>query len=337
MNTRLAFQARMNAQQLQRPRTRFGKIHVGLILVGGLLAGWECRQALNLRAELAAVTAQVAAQRQELESGQQALKALEQRNREAKEAEERAGNQTLLSLMKERNAFSMAASEAAAVAAEKSHAFGTALAKTLDSSVNLQANEASRRAEMRVGLYQFFKLLNLSPDKREAYIDLNLDKERRQADRLSALLQGTMTVAEALSERAADEVENERRTREVLGDQGVSFLNGIAEGMRNDEAKRLLGLVQENMGANRLDLDQSDRLQELLKSELVTINMDDIELFRPPEQWAQDLLSHQERILSAATTFLTPSQVEALKAIGAYDLAERQEQMAARRTVLGIK
>src|SRR6185369_9011021 len=272
MNTRLAFQARMNAQQLQRPRTRFGKIHVGLILVGGLLAGWECRQALNLRAELAAVTAQVAAQRQELESGQQALKALEQRNREAKEAEERAGNQTLLSLMKERNAFSMAASEAAAVAAEKSNAFGTALAKTLDSSEHQRAKEASRRAEMRVGLYQFFKLLNLSPDKREAYIDLNLDKERRQADRLSALLQGTMTAAE---------VENERRTREVLGDQGVSFLNGIAEGMRNDEAKRLLGLVQENMGANRLDLDQSDRLQELLKSELVTINMDDIELFRP--------------------------------------------------------
>jgi hypothetical protein len=337
MNTRLAFQPGINASQLPRPRLRFGKIQFVLILVAGALAAWEFRHSLNLRAELAAATVQVAAQRQELESGRQALEASEQRNRELQEAERRAGNQTLLSLMKERNGFSMAASEAAAQAAEKSHPFGAALAKTLDSSEHRQANEASRRAEMRVGLYQFFKLLNLSPEKREAYIDLNIQQERRQADRLSALLQGRMTVADALVERANDEAEDERRNREVLGDKGVSFLNGIAEGMRNNEAKRLLGLIQDNMRDNQLSRDQSDRLQALLKTEVVTINMDDIELFRPPEEWTQDILSRQGRILNAATTFLTVTQLETLKSLGAADLAERQNQMATRRTALGIK
>jgi hypothetical protein len=78
-------------------------------------------------------------------------------------------------------------------------------------------------------------------------------------------------------------------------------------------------------------------LQALLKTEIVTINMGDTELFRPPAEWTQDILGRQERILNAATTFLTPIQAETLKSLGAADLAERQNQMATRRTALGIK
>jgi hypothetical protein len=239
--------------------------------------------------------------------------------------------------MRERNAFTMAASQSAAQAAGKSHAFGVALAKTLESPEHQQANDNSRRAEMRVGLYQLFKLLNLPPDKSEAYIDLNIEKERRQADRLSALLQGKITVDEAEHERASDEADHERGCREVLGDEGMNFLNGIAEGMRNDETKRLLGIIQDNMAGNQLNQDQRDRLQGLLKAEIVTINSDDVELFRPLDEWTQDILDRQQRILSEAASFLTPSQLDALKSLGAYDLAERQKQMAARRTALGVK
>ena len=55
--------------------------------------------------------------------------------------------------------------------------------------------------------------------------------------------------------------------------------------MRNDEAKRLLNGIQQNMGANNLTQEQSNRLQSLLKSELCTLPLDDIDLFRPPEWW----------------------------------------------------
>jgi hypothetical protein len=107
--------------------------------------------------------------------------------------------------------------------------------------------------------------------------------------------------------------------------------------MRNDETKRLLGIIQDNMAGNQLNQDQRDRLQGLLKAEIVTINSDDVELFRPLDEWTQDILDRQQRILSEAASFLTPSQLDALKSLGAYDLAERQKQMAARRTALGVK
>jgi hypothetical protein len=317
--------------------THFGKIQIMVILAGSAMAGWELLQALRLRGELASVTARIEAQNQELSSRRQALGALKKRNCELQAAERRAGNETLLSLMRERNAFTLAASQAAAQAAEKSHGFGVALAKTLESPEHRQANDNSRRAEMRVGLYQFFKLLNLPPEKSEAYIDLNIEKERRQADQVSGLLQGKMTVDEAERERASDDAEHERRCRAVLGDEGMNFLNGIAEGMRNDEAKRLLGIIQDNMAGNKLNQDQSDRLRALLKAEIVTINSDDVELFRPPDEWTQNILDRQQRILSEATSFLTQPQLDALKSLGAYDLAERQKQMTARRTALGIK
>jgi hypothetical protein len=258
---------------MQCAMTRFGKIQVTLILVGAAIAGLESLQALHRRAELASVTAQIDAQKQELTSRRKSLEALEERNRELEDAERRAGNQTLLSLMRERNAFTMATSEAAAQAVERSHAFGVSLARTI----------------------------------------------------------------EAERERASDEAENERRCHEVLGDEGMTFLNGIANEMRNAEAKRLCGIIQDNMGANQLNQDQGDRLQALLKAEVVAINMDDLELFRPPQEWTQDILERQQRILREATAFLTPSQLDTLKNLAAYDLAERQKQMTARRTALGLR
>jgi hypothetical protein len=309
------------------------KIQIALLAAAGLLAGWGFRQHLNLGRELASVEAQVRTRQQDLDSRRPALDAVEQRNRELQEAEKRAGNQTLLSLLRERNAAAMAASQPPS----QTHALGRALAKALESPAHRQANEDYRRAEMRASLFQFFKLLNLSPEKSEQYIDLGIEKERRDADRLSALLHGTMTAADALRQQAADESEHGQRCREVLGDDGMAFLDGIADGMRNDEAKRLLGIVQQNMGGNPLSQEQSDRLQGLLKTHIVTANMDDVQLFRPPDEWAQDYVGRQQNVLSAAADFLAPAQLEAVRLIGAADLAERQRQMTDRRTALGIK
>jgi hypothetical protein len=42
-------------------------------------------------------------------------------------------------------------------------------------------------------------------------------------------------------------------------------------------------------------------------------------------------------LLREAAGFVTPAQLEALRILGAQDLAERQRQMAARRASLGTK
>jgi len=107
--------------------------------------------------------------------------------------------------------------------------------------------------------------------------------------------------------------------------------------MRNDEAKRLFSAIQQNMGDSPLDQQQSDRLQGLFKTELCTIPLDDSDLFRPPGEWALVISERQQSVLNGIAAYLTPAQVETLKALGAYDLAERQKQMMLKRKSLGIK
>lgn len=310
------------------------KIQVGLLLSGALLAGWAWRYHTIQAHALADIRAQLEAQQQEQASQKQALEAAAQRNAELEEAERRAGNGTLLALLRERN---VATSEAAVSAAAAAPGLGRALAKALSSREERPAADDSRRVQMRADLYQFFKLLDLSPEKREQYIDLRLEKERRMADRLAALLQGNLPVEAASQQRDQDEATYDQRSREVLGDGGKAFLDGIADGMRNDEAKRLLDLIQQNLGDNHLSPEQGTQLQVLLKTDIVPLKMDDVELFRPPDAWAQYYQGVQQQIAEAAAGFLTPAQLEALKEIGAYDLDARQKQMAARRAALGIQ
>jgi hypothetical protein len=304
-----------------------------LLLAAGALACWGFWQHWKQREQLTSVQAEIQTQQGELDSRKSVLEGLERRNRDLREAEERAGNKTLLTLLRERNA----AATAAAPAASDSPAFGSALAKVLDSPEYQDADLELRRSQTRAGLDQFFKLTQLSPDKTEQYIDLTVDMERRKASRLSALLNGRLTFAEALRERDNDEAETERRRHELLGDEGYAFLNGIADGMRNTEARRLLNLIQQNAGDNKLNPEQCDRLQGLLKTEIAAIKMDDVELFRPPDEWTQLCLERQQNILKVAVDFLAPAQLEMLKALGAYNLAEMQKQMLARRKSLGIK
>ena len=317
--------------------SHINKIQLGLLLAVGVVLAWEFQQSSRQAGQLASVRAQTEAQKVELESRSKVLETLKQRNSELDKAEQEAGNKRLLSLLRERNIVSMADREAASQAAGESSGLGQALAKVLDSPEQRQANQETRRAEMRAGLYQFLKLLNLSSEKQQQYIDLNIENERRMSERLSALLQGNMSLEEAERQRASDEAAHAQQCREVLGDDGMKFLNGIADGMRIDEAKRLVGIIQNNMGANPLTQEQMDQLQPLIKDQIVGMNMDDVELFRPRDAWTQYCLDRQQQVLAGAEVFLSPAQLEILKTIGAYDLANRQKQMDDRRTTLGIK
>jgi hypothetical protein len=309
------------------------KMQVGLLVAGIVLAGWECWQHVRQGRELAGVEAQIRAGEQERESRQSALTAAEQRNQEAVEAEKRAGNEQLLALMRER----AAAARSAPGSTAQTHTFGDALASVLDSSDQRQSEKNSLRDQMRANLDLFFRMTKLSPEKIEQYLDLEVANKQRDSDRMAALLRGSMSVADALSQRDEDRQQQESQRREILGPDGTAFLDSVADGMRNDSAKNLVGAIQQNMGDAPLSQEQSDKLQGLIKTEIAAESPDNTDLFRSPAEWTQIVSDHQQDVVRGAAEFLTPAQMETLKGLIALDLAQRQQQWAQQRKALGIK
>jgi ABC-type microcin C transport system duplicated ATPase subunit YejF len=107
--------------------------------------------------------------------------------------------------------------------------------------------------------------------------------------------------------------------------------------MRNDEATGLVNLIQQNLNDNALNLDQSNRLQRLVKAELDDLKLDDTDLFRTPDDWVQFVGGHQQNVLNQAAAFLTPAQLDGLKNLAALDMAQKKEAMMLKRKSLGIK
>ncbi len=308
-------------------------IQILLLAVSGLLSAWQYHRHLSQSQELATVEAKVAAQRIELESRRAALAAAQETNAETLETERRAGNEMLLPLMRER----AAATQAASAAAAKTQGLGSALAKALDDSDPSQVERDYQRNQARAHLDLFFKLANLSPEKVDQYVDLEIEMNRRQNERIAGLLGGTLSVADAVKQRDQAYQEQQDQRREILGPDGWATLQGIADGMRNDAAKSLTSAVQANMGDNPLTPEQSDRLQSVIKAEVTANTMDDTDLFRPVAEWTQMVTDHEQHVLQVASEFLTPAQQQTLQFLEGENLKQLLQQREQRIKALGIK
>jgi RNA polymerase sigma factor (sigma-70 family) len=218
-----------------------------------------------------------------------------------------------------------------------SRAAADASAKTQSLRNGSQAEPDYERNQTRTNLDQFFKLANLSPEKAEQYVTLEVEMKRRQNERMTALLGGNLSVAEAVRLRDQDNQEQQNQRREILGSDGWATLQSIADGMRNNVAKGLIGAVQANMGNNPLTQEQSDRLQSAIKAEVAANTMDDTDLFRPVDEWTQMVTESQQHVLRAASQFLTPTQQETLQFLERANLAQLLQQREQRRKALGIK
>ncbi len=193
-----------------------------------------------------------------------------------------------------------AASRAAADAAVKTQGLGN----------GSQVEPDYQRNQTRANLETFFKLTNLSPEKADQYVNLEVEMKRRQDERMKALLGGTLSVADAVRQRDQDNQEQQNQRRELLGPDGWATLQSIADGMRDGVAKRLTSAVQASMGNNPLTQEQSDRLQSAIKAEVAANTMDDTDLFRPEDEWTQMVTDRQQHVLQTASEFLTPAQQE---------------------------
>ncbi len=194
----------------------------------------------------------------------------------------------------------------------------------------------AQRNQTRANLDQFFKLANLSPEKADQYVNLEVEMKRRQDARMAGLLNGTLSVADAVRQRDLDNQEQQDQRRELLGPDGWDVLQSIADGMRNDAAKSLTGTVQANMGSNPLTQEQSDQLQSAIKAEVAANSMDDTDLFRPVDEWTQMVTDREQHVLQAASEFLTPAQLGTLQFLEGENLKLLLQQREQRRKAIGI-
>ena len=194
----------------------------------------------------------------------------------------------------------------------------------------------AERNETRAHLNTFFKLANLSPDKADQYVNLEVEIQQRQDARMKALLAGTLSVADAVRQRDQDNQQQQDQRRELLGPDGMDTLQSIADGMRNNVAKGLTGTIQANMGDNPLTPEQSDRLQSAIKAEVAANTMDDTDLFRPVDEWTQMVTDKEQQVLQAASGFLTPSQLGTLQSLEGENLKLLLQKRELRLKALGI-
>jgi hypothetical protein len=302
-----------------------------LVAVGGLIMAWQLHQHLSQGRALASIEAQAAAQKNELESRHAALAAAQETNAATLEAERRAGNETLLSLMRERAAATRAASDASAKTP------GNALSKALDDSDPAQVERDYQRNKTRANLDVFLKLTQLSPEKADQYVDLEVEMKRRQDERMKGLMNGTLSVADAVKQRDQSYQEQQDQRREILGPDGWATLQGIADGMRDGVAKNLTSAVQANMGDNPLTPEQSTQLQSVIKAQVLANSMDDTDLFRPVAEWTQMVTDQEQHVLQVASQFLTPAQQQTLQFLEGENTKQLLQQREQRMKALGIK
>jgi len=307
-------------------------IQIVLLAVSGLLIAWQIHQHLSQRRELASLEAQAAAQRNELESRRAELAAAQEKNDATLEAERRAGNETLIPLMRERAAATQVASDAAA----KSQGMGSAVAKALDSDPS-QVEKDYQRNRTRANLDVFLKLTQLSPEKADQYVDLETEMRRRQDERIAGLLNGSLSVADAVKQRDQSYQEQQDQRREILGPDGWATLQSIADGMRDGAAKNWIGAIQANMGDNPLTPEQSAQLQSVIKAQITANNMDDTDLFRPAAEFTQMVNDQEQHVLQVASQFLTPAQQQTLQFLEGENVKQLLQQRDQRIKALGIK
>ncbi len=220
-----------------------------------------------------------------------------------------------------------AASQAAADADAKMRSVGT---NSGPSQLDLLRNET------RVHLDTFFKLANVPPDKADQYVNLEAEMKQHQDTRLAAVMNGTLSVADAARQRDQDLQSQQDQRRELLGPDGSQVLQSIADGMQNNVANSMMSAIQASMGNNPLTQEQSDQLQTAIKAEIAANTMDDVDLFRPADEWTQMVTDHEQHVLQTAAGFLTQAQLGTLQTLEGANLQLLLQKRAQRLKALGV-
>ena len=67
------------------------------------------------------------------------------------------------------------------------------------------------------------------------------------------------------------------------------------------------------------------------------LSLDNVDLFRPLDEWTQIVSDRQQNVVQGAAGFLSPSQLETFKELAALNLKQMQDQRTQQIKALGIQ
>lgn len=308
-------------------------IPLALLVIGGTVMTAQYRHHVQQRREWVAITTEVRAAKEELARSQAALAELERHNSELAQAERRAGNATLLSLMRERAATTQTLLDAEL----RARGVVGAIALLSGNPEQRSLDRERIRNAVKANSLPFVKRRQLSPEKANEYIEVVTEYSCRQADLVAALLNEKIPFQEALRQRDANKQETDALLREILGDKVFDDLMSDSSKQRAEQAGMIIKEIQDNLGENKLTPEQSDRLQKLIKDELVNLQYDEIDYFRPLDEVQKAYDARQQAILAEMAPLVTPAQMEALKKEAADSLKGVERSWKNSRQALKIR
>jgi RNA polymerase sigma factor (sigma-70 family) len=180
-----------------------------------------------------------------------------------------------------------------------------------------------------------FDELNLTPDQRERFLQLQADKSTNFFAQVLAVSQGNpdqIKATQAASAEASDEINNQLRG--LLGDAGYARYDAFGDEI---PAQTTLSLLDSQLSGNPLSQDQRARLLQAINAEpneltrgiggspdlAFTGSQADVDSF------LQRVTDSNQHIAQQASAFLSPDQLTALNTVLANGIKTRQLQGAA--------
>ncbi len=171
--------------------------------------------------------------------------------------------------------------------------------------------------------------LNLTPEQTEQFLQLLSDAGAKNLARLTAVAQGRTT-------QPADDSAQDQATqlRALLGDAGCARFKEFSEEL---PARGTLSLLNEQLGAARLNADQNASLMRIIKAEPADLTQG---ILGAPDKaflgsqadidsFLQQVAQSNQRIVQQATSFLTADQLAALDGVLTKGVEARKLQGAA--------
>ncbi len=311
--------------------TTLQKAVIGATIAVAIGTGiFEARRASQLREEYQvleqqknSLAAQVGQMQHERDDAKTELASVSEENARLK------SGQNLGELLKLRG--QVGALRDASAAADSNNAPANALAKLMDSSSDKELSRVKLHEALKQKYAPLLQQLNLSPDDTEKFYNLIVDNEMKKKALLTQLLKGDVDIDSALQARDAAKADLDSQIAAMLGTTGYAQYGNYNH---TADASLAVKLLNDQLGALALNPDQSQHLQTMLTGEDLSLNIDDMDLFRSKEELDglyQKVVDRAHQDLQQASSFLTPEQIAATSLIQSNQLQTIQNMITLSR------
>jgi RNA polymerase sigma factor (sigma-70 family) len=289
--------------------TTMQKTLIAAVLAGAIGTGiYQAHEAASLRRQIQIVRQQESDEARQTEQERKKTSAtiavLTDENGQLRSA------RNLNELLRMRSDLGKLKQKVAAADASKSDSTLKVMADLMNNSDSKKLARIQIEEAVRNKYTALSRQLDLPPETKDKFLNLIVDAEMNKKNLLAQVLSGDMDAQTGLQSR--DQVKSDLQTQLItlLGDSGYTQYDQFT---RNSNAKDLVNGLNQALGENALNDDQSRQIQELFAAK-PEIPIDDMDLFRPQESLDalfQTLVDRGHSDLQQAASFLSPQQLSA--------------------------